>query len=92
MVMSECGIAGTGSASARSWLDWGTRLDSPREGCVVVFSQPCGPATGHVNLFLGFTRNAKVRGVGVLRSGPVSVLAFPKWRVLGYRWPPNFPL
>ncbi|HEX5760734.1 MAG TPA: TIGR02594 family protein [Thermoanaerobaculia bacterium] len=42
--MREAGLRGTGSAAARSWLTWGSRLATPRRGCVTVLRRGTNPA------------------------------------------------
>ena len=51
--LTQAGIAGTGSALARSWLDWGETLDTPQAGCITVLSRdsPTG-GKGHVGFYL----------------------------------------
>jgi uncharacterized protein (TIGR02594 family) len=46
--MKEAGIQGSGSAAARSWLNWGKKLDSPRNGCIAVLKRGNNPNNGHV--------------------------------------------
>jgi uncharacterized protein (TIGR02594 family) len=51
--LGRAGIQGTGSALARSWLDWGQPLDGPVPGCIVVLYRD-DPASwkGHVGFYL----------------------------------------
>lgn len=70
---------------ARAWLEWGTVLTSPAVGCVVVFDRRGG---GHVGLVVG--RSGAFDDLLVLggnQGNRVSIAAFPRGRVLGYRWP-----
>jgi len=84
----EAGIAGTNSARARSWLDWGKGIDAPVPGCVVVFSRPPKPASGHVAFFVGRGGGGDtVRVLGGNQGNSVSVKAYPLGRVIGYRLP-----
>lgn len=85
--MRETRIAGTDSALARSWLDWGVELPTPRVGCVVVLwrNQPDG-LNGHVGLFLR-TAGSRVHLWGGNQLGTVRQHHYPHARVLGYRWP-----
>lgn len=101
--MAESGVKGTNSARARSWLDWGVPLETPRMGCVVIVKQRKGDPgpevlkfRGHVCFFLSETKNHiwVIGGnqVGWLRrSGEVSVRPIPKSKLLGYRWPAEVP-
>ena len=71
-------------ASAKAWLEWGTKLTGPALGCVVVFEREGG---GHV----GFVYGRDTKGRLLVLSGNVGdavcIAPFPLNRVLGYRWP-----
>jgi uncharacterized protein (TIGR02594 family) len=69
---------------ARAWLDWGTDLQRPVLGCVVVFSRGAG---GHVGLVVGRTEKGQLLVLGGNQSDRVCVARFATDRVLGYRWP-----
>lgn len=85
-VMIQAGYKGTGMANARSWLKWGKPLDTPVEGCIVVFKRGSNPAAGHV-AFLKKDEGGYVAVVGGNQSDSVKVSRFPKTAVIGYRWP-----
>jgi uncharacterized protein (TIGR02594 family) len=51
--LAQAGIPGTKSAIARSWLDWGQPIETPRLGCIVFFSRDV--KYGHVGFYLGET-------------------------------------
>ena len=92
-MFEQVGMASTRYESARSWLDWGRRLPEPAYGCVVVLARGPGQgAGGHV----GFVAGADVRGrllvLGGNQGDAVSIVAFDRARVLGYRWPALVPL
>lgn len=80
-VTGECGVKGTNSASARSWMKWGKKLKSPVKGCIVVFSRTGG---GHVAFYhdedAGF-----IYTLGGNQSNQVCISAYRKDRLLGYR-------
>jgi len=80
----QAGVESTNSAWAKSYLNWGVKLDRPKLGCVVVLSR--GPVSGHVGFFVDDT----AKGI-VLLSGntanSVCISTFDSSRVLGYRWP-----
>ena len=85
--LAQVGVPGTGSALARSWLDWGQALAAPAPGCIVVLSRddPTG-WKGHVGFFL------RVEGESVVLLGgnqldEVREHFYPTSAVLGYRWP-----
>ena len=84
--MEQAGINGTGRANARSWLTWGAPLKAPRSGCVVVFSRPPSPTDGHVAFYVS-DYDDRVLVLGGNQGDAVNVAAYPKSRVLAYRWP-----
>ena len=85
--LAGVGIAGTGSALARSWLAWGEPLDAPRPGCIaVLWRDDPGSWKGHVAFFV------REDGDDVLLLGgnqleSVREHRYPRANVLGYRWP-----
>ena len=89
-VFVQAGIKGTGSALARSWLDWGTPLDEPKLGCVVVLERedPTG-WKGHVGLFLK-VENERIHLLGGNQLDEVREHNYPLSSVLGYRWPAKY--
>lgn len=72
---------------ARAWLDWGTTLCKPIVGCVVIFERGAG---GHVGLVVGRSPTDRLLVLGGNQSDSVSIAAFSRARVLGYRWPTFF--
>lgn len=84
--MAECKLPYTGSAAARSWLNWGVKLEEPREGCVVVLSRGTNPAHGHVGFYTGDHGNM-IQCYGGNQDNRCRISFFPKSKVLGYRWP-----
>ena len=81
------GRRGTGRANARSWLQWGQPLATPRLGCIVVFSRPAaGPASGHVAFFVNEI-GSQLHVLGGNQGNQVGIAPYPKARLLGYRWP-----
>ena len=85
--LDQVGIAGTGSALARSWLDWGEPLAAPVPGCIVVLSRddPSG-WKGHVGFYLR-SDDAFVYLLGGNQLERVREHFYPMTSVLGYRWP-----
>lgn len=84
-VLFECGVKGTNSLAARSFLTWGRQLLGPRLGCLLVFTRDGG---GHVGFYLGETRDAyRVRGGN--QGNAVSDIWIAKSRLApgGMRWP-----
>jgi len=86
-VLTKSGYSGTNSALARSWLEWGTQIEEPCFGCVVVLERenPNG-WQGHVGFFLEVKDN-KVFLLGGNQLDEVREHSYPLSSVLGYRWP-----
>ncbi len=87
-VAMKAGLARSKQVNARSWLLVGQHTDaSPLPGDVVVFWW--GSPTsweGHVGIFLGFSHNgAKVYCLGGNQGNQVSISAYPRDTVLGFR-------
>lgn len=71
---------------ARAWLDWGTPLQHPAVGCVVVYERGGG---GHVGFIVGQDTAGRLLTLGGNQGDRVSIAPFDRSRVLGYRWPPG---
>lgn len=80
------GELSTRSLRARSYLDWGQSLAEPRLGAIAVLPRGADPALGHVGFLVGATAEA-VMLLGGNQGDAVSVEAFDRARVLGFRWP-----
>ncbi len=85
--LAQAGMAGTGSALARSWLEWGEPLPAPRIGCIAVLSRedPTG-WKGHVGFFL-HADEEHVHLLGGNQLDAVCLHCYPLTAVLAYRWP-----
>jgi uncharacterized protein (TIGR02594 family) len=86
--MKQSGLAGTDKANARSWLDWGSEITQPRYGCVVVlWREDPSSWKGHVGFFLAHRNAKKMLLLGGNQGDSVSIAAYPRHRLLSYRWP-----
>ncbi len=85
--MARAGVAGTGSALARSWLGWGCVLEVPVFGCVAVLTRgdPAG-WRGHVGFYLRHHGDSIVL-LGGNQLDEVRELAYDASELIGYRWP-----
>lgn len=88
-IFEESGIRSPRSDAAKSWLDWGFALTAPVTGCVVVFKRPGGY---HVGVVLGQDKAGRLQVLGGNQGDKVSVAAFDRDRVVGYRWPTGHPV
>ena len=87
-VLEACGIRSTGSAAARSYLDWGKPLPGPVTGAVVIYWRGARSGwQGHVGFVEGVDTRGNILTLGGNQSDAVNVKAFAPDRVLGYRWP-----
>ena len=86
-VLARVGIAGTGSALARSWLTWGQALDEPRVGCIaVLWREDPQSWRGHVGFWLRDDGDDVVL-LGGNQLGAVREHRYPRGQVLAWRWP-----
>jgi uncharacterized protein (TIGR02594 family) len=88
-VLNKAGGKGTHSRSARSFLDFGKRLDGPCVGAIVIFARG-GRNSGHV----GVVRGTDGEGNPIVVSGnhghKVWESVYPKHKVLAYVMPPEY--
>jgi uncharacterized protein (TIGR02594 family) len=79
-VFKKSGVClGTRSAAAKSWALWGTKLEKPQYGCVVVFPNHVGLYLKEIPLF--------VCVLGGNQKNEVRESWFYKRNILSYRWP-----
>lgn len=82
--LQKAGYSSTKSAWARSYLSYGTKLEKPQYGCIVIYQR--GTSSGHVHFF-SHEKDGLVFGIGGNQGDSVSLSGYDKSRVLGYRWP-----
>jgi uncharacterized protein (TIGR02594 family) len=87
--LQENGLSGTGALNARSFLNWGSEVKTPKLGDVVVFSRGSDPNAGHVGFFKGFDENGDILVLGGNQSDSVNIQSYSKDRLLGFRRPPG---
>lgn len=83
-VMKSSGYTGTRSAAARSWLNWGVKLDAPVEGCICILTRTGG---GHVGFYVAGHGTGQVHLLGGNQGDAVNVRPYLESRVIGYRMP-----
>ena len=91
-VIGASGGKGTGQLTARSFLNYGTKTDTPSPGDIVVFSRGGNAAAGHVGLYAGEVTKGGERYIKVLggnQSNSVSIAEYPASTLLGVRKPPK---
>lgn len=84
-ICKKLGYERSGSLAARSWLKIGTKILEPTLGDIVVFWRE-SPSSwkGHVGLFISQDID-NVYTLGGNQNNSVSILPYPRDRVLGYR-------
>lgn len=84
-VLASVGIQGTGQLNARSYLQWGTPVDDPQPGDVVVFWRGSRDGwQGHVGFFVRW-QNGDVVVRGGNQGNSVSDAVYSRDRLLGFR-------
>lgn len=90
--LDTAGQKGTRRANARSYLDWGDKLEEPRVGCVAVLWRGSIESTaGHVGFFIESPKTHRVILLGGNQNNCVSYQEYGTGRVLEYRWPKGVP-
>jgi len=94
--MIQAGIKGTNSAAAKSWLDWGQKIDTPTFGCVCVIKQRkqkhdplTGSASGYHVAFWLTEADGRVYLLGGNQGDEVKMSSFGlgSYEICGYRMP-----
>lgn len=83
-VVEKCGVRGTNSALARSWENWGYKIEKPVPGCIVVLSRGTNPMYGHVGFYLYETKK-NIYVLGGNQGDAVAISPYPKSRLVSYR-------
>ena len=73
--------------NSRYWLDFGSIIDNPCYGCIVVFSRNGG---GHVGFVVGRTKENDLLVLGGNQGDTVSIMRKNTSTVIGYRYPHGF--
>jgi len=91
-MLARGGVGGTGKANAKSYLQWGVKLNGPVLGCVVVLDRPPHEWQGHVAFYVGRPSIGKIRLLGGNQGDMVCEADFDSGRVNQYRWPAGLPI
>lgn len=85
--VTKAGVPGTGSARARSWLQWGHGLLDFKYGCVVILERPPSTTSGHVGFYMGRAKHGAIKLLSGNSNNRVRESDYSADRVLGLRWP-----
>jgi uncharacterized protein (TIGR02594 family) len=86
-ILRRTGHPTTNSRAAKSFLDYGKRIDQPRVGAIVVLSR--GKNGGHVGIVRGTDGAGNIIVISGNHGNKVWESQYPKSRVLGYVIPPE---
>ena len=90
-MLKRAGIPPTGAINARSYEQWGDRLDIPHLGCIGVKKRAGGLAwQGHVG-FVVAANPTTVWMLGGNQADAVSIAPFSRWQFTAFRWPKGQP-
>ena len=89
-MLKRAGVTPSGSLLARSYLTWGKKLAQPKRGAIVVLSRGRSSWQGHV-AFFEREEKGRIFCLGGNQSDRVSLAAYPRSRLLGFRWPADVP-
>ena len=81
-VLRRTGHPTTNSRAAKSFLEYGKRIDTPRVGAIVVLTR--GNNGGHVGIVRGTDGAGNIIVISGNHGNKVSESPYPKSRVLGY--------
>lgn len=82
--LQKAGMKSTESAWAKSYLNYGTKLEKPEYGCICIFAR--GNGYGHVGFYVG-EDETHYDILGGNQGDKVCVRKYPKDHILGFRWP-----
>jgi len=85
LCMRAVEIDGTGSAAARSWLEWGRDVEL-QHGAVAVLKRPPNPGSGHVAFVVHYGAD-RLLLLGGNQGNRVQCRWYPRERLIGCRWP-----
>lgn len=85
-VLADAHLPTTGKLTARSFLNWGEPIDTPKRGAIAVFRRGRSTWQGHVGFVLDANRT-HITLLGGNQSNAVTKARYPRSKLLGLRWP-----
>ena len=87
--LENAGIRSSRSMRARSYSDFGDKVDTPLFGAIAVFRRGNDPSKGHVGFVFSADRD-KIYVLGGNQSDSVNVSGYSRSRLVALRWPSGF--
>lgn len=84
--LERSGYSSTRALLARSYLAWGTPLQTAKLGAIAVFSRGNDPEQGHVGFVVG-ADDTRLFLLGGNQQNAVNVQPYERAKLLGLRWP-----
>ena len=84
--ITKAGLTGTNSLAARSWLNWGEKLQEPAVGSVVILQRGSESWQGHVGFVFDYDKQY-IHVLGGNQGNAVNVKPYRRDKVLGFRAP-----
>lgn len=81
-ILRRTGYSTTNSRAARSFLEYGKRIEGPRVGAIVVLTR--GKDGGHVGIVRGTDGQGNIVVISGNHGNRVAESVYPRHRVLGY--------
>ena len=87
--LAEAGVPHLGLATAAAWIEFGTPIEVPAYGCIVVTFPLTSTksSTGHVAFSTEATKGDSLIVLGGNQSKRVSEMEVPFQKIRAYRWP-----
>lgn len=85
--LKDANLPNSGSLMARSYLEYGTKIDEPKIGAIAVFKRGA-PPSGHVAFVTGWGAG-NIRVLGGNQGDKVCEANYPSDSLIGLRWPPE---
>lgn len=85
--LNQSGYKGTNSLAARSFLNYGTPVETPQKGDIAVFSRGNDPSLGHVGFFDSLNADGTIKILAGNQGDAVGYGIMSPDRLLGYRRP-----
>lgn len=94
-MLADAGLPNTKSAAALSYSKYGINVGGPKLGAIAYLARTNAKGQlvgGHVAFVVGKNAKNQILLLGGNQGDMVSIKAFDRSRILGYRWPLGYPI